>query len=243
MPEFACAANGVSLLMPYMEPYFVRSIARVLDELPAPVAADARAYVGQEGEHHHQHRRFNHLLLRRYHRLQPIEHAADRVYRRLGRSRSAGFNVAFTAASETIAYSAARWAAQRQRSLFAGADRQLSALFIWHLAEEVEHKSVAWDVHQAIGGGRRRYLGAAVLALALVAMFVVAATVVMTAAERRLHSPVAWWRLGTWGLTFAFELLPNLALALTTDHHPTTFADPAWYDVWLRGNHEERTAG
>ncbi|MEM9130874.1 MAG: metal-dependent hydrolase [Actinomycetota bacterium] len=233
-PEFACAANAVSLLMPHMEPYFVRSIAAVGAELPDEVAADARAYVAQEGAHQREHRRFNRLLATRYRGLGPLDRAAARVYGHLGRRRSAGFNVAFTAASETIAYSAARWAAERRRELFGGADSALADLFIWHLAEEVEHKGVAWDVHRALGGTRRRYLAAAVLAVALTALFVVAGTVVMTAAERRLHRPVAWLRLIRWGLTFAFELLPNLAVALSAGHHPDRFTDPLWYEVWLR---------
>lgn len=233
-PEFACAANAVSLLMPHMEPYFVRSIAAVSHELPRTIADDARAYVGQEGAHHLEHRRFNRLLAARYRHLATLDRAAARVYGALGRRRSMGFNVAFTAASETIAYSAARWAAERRRELFDRADGALADLFIWHLAEEVEHKGVAWDVHCAIGGTRRRYLGAAALAVLLTAVFVVAGTVVMTRAEGRLHHPLAWWRLFRWGIGFAFELLPNLAVALSRGHHPDRFADPLWYEVWLR---------
>ncbi|MDH3679443.1 MAG: metal-dependent hydrolase, partial [Acidimicrobiia bacterium] len=65
-PEFACAANSISLLMPHMEPYFVRSVAAVLDDLEGEVGSAARAYVGQEAAHHREHRRFNHLLTTRY---------------------------------------------------------------------------------------------------------------------------------------------------------------------------------
>lgn len=233
-PEFACAANSVSLLMPYMEPYFVRSVAAVTDRLDPEAAAEARAYAGQEGEHHRQHRRYNRLLTGRYRGLAPIERVAARSYRWLERSRSAEFSVAFTAASETIAYSAARWADGRRRELFEGSDPVLSQLFVWHLAEEVEHKRAAWNVHRAIGGDRRRYLVAAVPALVLVALLVTAATTVMVAGERRLHRPVAWVRLSWWAVTFAFELLPNLAAALVPGHHPDDFADPLWYEVWLR---------
>ncbi len=240
-PEFACAANAVSALMPHMEPYFVRSVAAVLGDLPAEVAADARSYIGQEGAHHHEHRRFNRLLTDRYRGLGRLDRAAARTYGHLGRTRSPGFNVAFTAASETIAYSAARWAAERRRELFDGADGRLAELFIWHLAEEVEHKAVAWDVHTALGGTRRRYLGAAALAVLLTAVFVVTGTVMMTAAERRLHHPVAWGRLIRWGLTFAFELLPNLAVALSAGHHPDRFTDPLWYEVWLRQHDQANT--
>ncbi len=242
-PEFACAANSVSVLLPFMEPYFARSVGAVAGDLSAADGAEARAYAAQEVEHHRQHRRYNQLLRRRYRGLAPIEGAAHWTYRKLERSRSAGFNVAFTAASETIAYSAARWAADRRSELFDGADPALAEVFIWHLAEEVEHKSAAWNVHRAIGGGRRRYAGAAVLALAIVAIFVAAGTAVMITGERRLHNPVAWARLSWWATTFSFEVLTNLAMALTADHHPDQFADPLWYEVWLREHPEEVGSG
>ncbi|MEM7341141.1 MAG: metal-dependent hydrolase [Actinomycetota bacterium] len=235
-PEFACAANSVSLLMPYMEPYFIRSIASVTTSLPSDQAELARTYIGQERAHQREHRRYNRLLAGRYPSLAWLERRAAATYRWLGRTRSPAFNVAFTAASETIAYSAARWAAEYRRTLFDGVDGPLAHLFIWHLAEEVEHKSAAWDIHLALGRGRPRlrYLLAAAPALLLVALFVTAGTTLMLIAERRLHSPVAWMRLLRWGVTFTFELIPNLVMALGPDHHPDRFADPLWYDVWLR---------
>lgn len=237
-PEFACAANSISLLMPYMEPYFVRSVAAAIEPLrggeQAAGIAAARAYVGQEGEHHRQHQRFNRLLTARYPRLAVVERAAARAYRWLERHRSLAFSLGFVAASETIAYSAARWSAERRRELFTGADPIVATLFLWHLAEEVEHKAVAWDVFRAAGGRRRHYLLGAGAALLLVLVFVGAGTTVMLAAERRLLNPMAWVRLTTWAVTFAFELLSNLAMALLPGHHPDRFTDPLWYEVWLR---------
>ncbi len=241
-PEFACAANSISLLMPHMEPYFVRSVKAVVDELgERPQTTDttrlldhSRAYVGQEAQHHRQHRFFNDRLVAQYRGLAPIERRAAAAYGWLGRSRSTAFNMAFVAASETIAYSAARWSAERRMELFTGADPVVASLFLWHLAEEVEHKSIAWDLHRAAGGGRWRYARAALAALLLVMVFVGAGTAVMLWAERRLFSPLSWVRLGWWAITFAFELLPNLAVATLPGHHPDQLVDPLWYEVWLR---------
>ena len=233
-PEFACAANSISLLMPHMEPYFVRSIAAVLDQLDERLQGPTRWYLAQETRHHRQHKRFNAHLTARYPRLTPIENLAERAYRQLGRTRSLGFNVAFAAASETIAYSAARWSAEHRQELFAGSDPVISSLFLWHLAEEMEHKSVAWDVHRAIGGGPARYLLAAACAMVLVMFFVGSGTTVMLWAERRLFNPVAWIRLTRWAITFAFEVLPNLVMSGLPGHHPDKFTDPLWLEVWLR---------
>lgn len=240
-PELACAANSVSLLMPYMEPYFVRSIADALPRaepyLGEGQADQVRAFLGQESEHHRQHRLYNQLLVARYPGLARIERAADRFYRWLGRRAGTELNVAFVAASEIIAYSAARWAAEHRHQLFDGADPGVSELFWWHMAEEVEHKSVAHEVFRAYRNRRRIYLLAAVAALLSVMAFVGAGTTVMLGGERRLANPWSWFRLTTWAVTFAFELIPNLVLSLPKRFHPDQLVDPLWYDLW----HKEHT--
>ena len=79
-----------------------------------------------------------------------------------------------------------------------------------------------------------RKLAAAMVALVLVMFFVGLGTTIMLAAERRLFHPVAWIRLTGWAITFAFELLPNLAMSLVPSFHPSTLVDPDWYRLWLR---------
>ena len=56
-PEFACAANSVSLMMPFVEPYFVRSIRAALPRLDGPLQETALGLASQELAHQHQHRR------------------------------------------------------------------------------------------------------------------------------------------------------------------------------------------
>lgn len=240
LPEFSCAANSVSLMMPTIEPYFVRSARFALDDLGQDdevLAAEVQGYVFQEAQHHGQHVRFNRTLQNRYGHLAGLERAIGSAYGIVERRGSQAFNSAFAAASETMAYSAARWAADHRTELFTGADDVASTLFLWHLAEEVEHKSVAFDVYWTCYGdlqrSRLRYLSAMILALALMVAFVISGTTVMLVGERRLLHPLAWIRLIRWGVLFAFELLTNLTLSLLPGHHPDKFVDPLWYEIWL----------
>ena len=250
-PEFACAANAVSLMMPTVEPYFVRTVERAIGGTVAGsaiVSDELRtrtgAYLAQERAHHGQHQRFNRLLRARYPALAHLERAQSAAYRTVERRASLGFNLAVVTVSETMAYSAARWAAAHRRELFDRADPVAATLFLWHLAEEVEHKASAHDVHRAVEEGRPwwrlRLVVAMIVALALVAGSVLAGTTVMLATERRLHHPLAWLRLLRWSVLFAFELATNLAVSLLPRHHPTDFADPLWYEVWLRSFDAER---
>ena len=232
LPELSCAANALSLLMPHVEPYVVRSTRRTLDRLDGPLRAQASAYLAQEAAHHVQHRRFNDLLGRRYRAVAPLERAMAAVFRRLDR-RDVSFAAAYAAGFETIAFASARWVDHHLDELFDGADPTVSSMFLWHLAEEVEHKRVAFDVHQAVGGSRATRAGAMLAALLVMAVFTVAGTVALLAAERRLFHPVAWFRLVRWSVGYAFEVLPMMAVSLVGDHHPADLADPAWLTLWL----------
>ncbi|MFV0259887.1 MAG: metal-dependent hydrolase [Acidimicrobiales bacterium] len=242
-PELACVANAVSLLMPHLEPYVVRTVASTIPDLGPELAATTRAYVGQETEHHRQHRRWNSVLVGRYRGLGTVDRVTGRAFGLLERRTSRRFGLAVATASETLAYSAARWAAEHRADEFSGADARVARLFWWHLAEEVEHKAVVYDVARAVGLERWRHLVGTVLTVVGLAVAVLAGTLVTMVGEHRWWHPVAWYRLTVWSLGFAFELIPNLVVALLPGHHPNQLADPAWYAEVLTHHHPARTTG
>jgi hypothetical protein len=234
-PEFAFAANSISLLMPYAEPYFVKSVRSALPELELdrPLQDQTRDYLKQELGHHVQHRHFNDILHTRYPSLVRIERWMSRTYGWFSRTRSLRFNLAFAAGSETIAYALARWSEKHLDSLFDGADPVATTLFLWHLAEEVEHKSAAYDVFEALDGSRLRYLLAMSTSFAILAWFTTIATFTMLFASGRWYRPVAWFRLLRWSVSLAFEVLPDMAVSAMPHHHPSDFTDPVLLTSWL----------
>jgi hypothetical protein len=232
-PEFAHAANSISLLMPYAEPYFVTAVRGALDGLDPDLRERTRFYLGQEMQHQRQHRRFNDLVERRYPRIVGPERWMARTYGWLRDTRSQRFNLAFAAGSETIAYGIARWSERQLGPLFAGADSVVATLFLWHLAEEVEHKSAAFDVWEALDGKRWRYALAMTLSFVILVWFTTWATLLMLAGDRRLLSPVAWFRLTRWAVSLAFTLIPTMAASALPGHHPSSFADPVFLPAWL----------
>jgi len=234
-PEFAAAANGISLLMPYAEPYFVHTAHTALAELDDDALRDRTLdFMRQEGQHHRQHRRFNDQLLARYPRLARLERRIERTYGWFDRTRSLRFNVAFSAGSECIAYSLARWTEKHLGRLFDDADPIASTLYLWHLAEEVEHKEAAFDVFEAVDGSRLRYAWATTISVVLLAWFVWRAALVQLAGEGRAWYPVTWFRLSRWSVSLAFTMLPTLAVSALPGHHPRRFADPVYLPAWLR---------
>jgi hypothetical protein len=234
LPEFACAANSVSLIMPFAEPYFVTSVRRALPDLEPELRTRAEAYVRQELQHHRQHRRFNDVLGNRHHRVLLLERWMHRTYGWLSRRKSQRFNLAFAAGSETIAFTLARWTEDHLTELFTGADPVPATLFLWHLAEEVEHKSAAFEVYEAIDGSRLRYAGAMVLSLLILTWFTAIGTLMMLTTDRRGWNPLRYLRLLRWALSYVFTQFQTLLVSALPGHHPSDFSDPDWLSSWLK---------
>lgn len=232
-PELSAAANSVSLMMPFVEPYVIKSVRAVLDDLDMEQAEVARDFIRQELQHHTQHQKFNDQLRMQVPGLARVEKWMRGTYGWLSRKCSKKFALAFAAGSETVAFSIARWTEKHSAELFRDADPQVMTLFMWHLGEEVEHKSVAFDVYRAIDGSRLRYLWASAVSVALLTLFTVCGSLTMLAAQKRLFNPVAWWRLTKWSLSIAFEVLPNLFVSSSPGHHPNDLADPIVLTTWL----------
>jgi predicted metal-dependent hydrolase len=234
MPEFAFGANSVSLLMPYAEPYFVKAVRKVLPKLDGALHDRTEDFLHQELQHHLQHRRFNDIIATRHPSIRRLEGWMKRWYGWLSRTRSERFNLAFAAASETIAFSLARWAEDHLTEFFDDADPVPATLFLWHLAEEVEHKTVAFDVWEELDGSRVRYVLAMLTTFSSFAWFTALGTLWMVMVTGRWYKPVTWFRLLRWSVSLAMTVLPDLAVSAMPSHHPSGFSDPVWLTTWLK---------
>lgn len=144
-------ANGLNLLFPPGERFFVRSVRTYLDQVEDPeLRARAKDFFGQEGAHAREHQRFNDILrshdLRIDDYLRFYEFVAYRVIEPIATPR---LRLAVTAACEHYTATFARKALDRAE--LHGAHPAVRELLLWHAAEEIEHKSVAYDVMQAVG--------------------------------------------------------------------------------------------
>jgi predicted metal-dependent hydrolase len=234
LPEFACAANSVSLIMPFAEPYFVKSVRAALPQLDDDLRDRAEEYLRQELQHHRQHRRFNDILGNRHARVLRLERWMRRTYGWLGERKGLRFNLAFAAGSETIAFTLARWTEDHLTELFTGADPVPATMFLWHLAEEVEHKTVAFDVYRAVDGSKLRYAAAMVLSLLILTWFTTVGTLMMLTTDRRAWNPLRYLRLLRWALSYVFTQFQTLLVSALPGHHPSDFRDPDWLAAWLR---------
>ena len=233
MPVFAAAANAVSLGMPYAEPLFIKAVRSTYDQIDDDLRARTETYVRQETGHHTQHKRFNDIISARYPataRLQRLmKRNADFVW-----SRSRRFTVAYAAGGETISYGVARWTEAHIAELMDRAEPVPATLFLWHLAEEIEHKSSTYDVFEATDGSKVRYALAMTMGFLSISFFTVIGTLMQLWADRRLFNPLNWFRMIRLAVSLAFELLPVMVISALPGHHPRDFTDPSLLPVWLR---------
>lgn len=236
VPEFSIAANSISLLMPHVEPYVIKAVKSAGDQIDPELATAAEAFCAQEAQHHRQHQKFNRILAQHYPGVVRLERWMKLTYDWLWRTRSQSFSLAFAAGAETVAYTLARWTESRMGRLFSNAEPTMATLFLWHLAEEVEHKSVAYDVYSEVDGRRWLLAVAMFWAAFITGVFGVMGSLYMLKVERKLFRPGTYVRMIPWTVSFIFDLLPAMAVgSLSKNHHPSDLSDPQWFSLFLMG--------
>lgn len=161
-PAMECWLAAFSLTMPYLEPYLIRSMRSVVDELPeGELASDVRAFVAQEAQHHRQHRKVNEIMKGQLApdvvaRLEVIEQELEADYRRYTAEASTRFNLLYAEGFEAMTLAVVtRTFANVEADAAAGAPGRFGAwqqLWAWHGAEEIEHRTVAFQVYEHVVG-------------------------------------------------------------------------------------------
>lgn len=169
-------ANGVNLLFPAGERMFVRSMRRYLDGLDdAELRARVRGFFGQEGQHARAHERYFRVLEAQGYAIGPFLKFYERLaYGVIERLAPPLLRLSVTVALEHYTAIMAELAL-RERMLDA-APRAMRELLLWHAAEEIEHKSVAFDVLARVEPSYALRMAGLVVATACLAGFWAAAT-------------------------------------------------------------------
>lgn len=238
--EFAAMVNGASLVMPYLEPFLIRTMREVCRGIGGgDIEASARAFNTQEQHHYQAHRRFNELLKRkRYPELEQVEQAMEMSYARL-QKRSLRVRMAYTAGFEAMTLGVTKWLIEKRVALFSGADRRVASFVLWHMVEETEHKRVAHDVYAAaFGRGLSAYLAR------VVGVFHGSFDVMrfsMRGYRVILKKEGLWFqwrsrlRLATRLAEFVRHVAPYLLRASLPGHDPRKETDPQWVKDWIAG--------
>jgi len=228
--------NALSFMFPIGEQFFIDAVRHFLPEIEAQghttLVKDIKLFVGQEATHRHLHQQYNdHLLAMGYDAW--VERTLARVMH-LTRNSSPKFKLAITVAYEHFTallgdglLRRASWTAQMEPTM--------RAIWLWHAAEESEHKAVAMDTYKAVGGG---YLMRISLFLLISLEFNLWVFIQTSKMLRRDGLLFKWstWRsaLGFWlgkdGI--AWHTLPHWLAYFKPSFHPWQHDNQALLDHW-----------
>ncbi len=143
-------ANSLHLIFPAGERFFVRSVRHYLKQLDDPaLRARVRGFVGQEASHGNEHEQFFETLEAQGYEIRPWLERYQRIAFELLEPRVPPvIRLSTTTALEHFTAIMAEQALDTE--FFDHAHPAVRDLIRWHAAEEIEHKSVAFDVLQSV---------------------------------------------------------------------------------------------
>jgi predicted metal-dependent hydrolase len=167
-PHLTHLSNALQLLFPAGERFFIRSVKHFEDRITDPeLKGRIKGFYGQEGRHGHEHERLFKVLEAQGYEIESfLAWYEDMAYEKLEKRFSPAMRLSVTAALEH--FTAAMGRNALTSDFLDEAHPIIAELMRWHAAEEIEHKSVAFDVFEAVDG--RYHVRVAGLFLALVGL-------------------------------------------------------------------------
>ena len=150
--------NAFLTTFPPGEQFFVRSVLHFRDQISDPkLQEQINDFASQEGSHSSAHQKHLDILSKQgYSSLERENRLIDRgskLFNKLAPKAA----LAATVALEHFTAMLAHQMYEDPATYVTPAHEDFKPMFLWHAAEEIEHKSVAFDVYQQVDGsyGRR----------------------------------------------------------------------------------------
>lgn len=176
--------DAMQLAFPDGERMFIQSVRNYADKISDPaLKIQAKHFIYQEGQHGKAHSDFNQHLRNQGLNIDGsvamIKGALD-FFQKLS---SPKVQLAATVAAEHLTATLGEHLFSDDDKILANAHPPMKAFYMWHAAEEVEHKAVAMDVYQQAAGG-----GYFTRAIALAALYPLALVPLSLGTMAMMHS-------------------------------------------------------
>ncbi|MAS26027.1 MAG: metal-dependent hydrolase [Oceanospirillaceae bacterium] len=161
---------ALSAMFPDGERFFIHSVRNFQKEIDDPVLqAQIKGFIGQEAHHGHSHEGLNqNIEAMGFPMSGLVTHMQKRV-EFLKRSFGPARQLALTAAMEHFTAALAEYLL-KYPEILDDADDTIRKMLIWHAVEEIEHKSVAFDVYRQ--KVNNEFMRKRVMVIAMASLFV-----------------------------------------------------------------------
>lgn len=228
---------GLSGGFPAGEESFIRSVRRFADRVTDPaLKKQVAGFIGQESTHGQEHRRLNAALVEKGYPIRWQDSEAVHRWRIRTEERTPAIvHLAQTAALEHYtAVLAERILSTDEIQAIPGSP-EVWNLLNWHAVEELEHKSVAFDLYRAVGGSELiRIAAMAVVIAATVPLIALGLALSLAGDPAARRQPLRTLR----GITTLYRgpffrgFLRDAAVYLRPGFHPDDVDTVALLDLW-----------
>lgn len=234
--------DAFSTTLPEGEKFFIVSLRQFKEELQDPaLQQELKDFIRQEGLHGILHNAYNDRLGRQGVNIQLITEVLRKFFAAHTRVLSKNMQLTLTACAEHLTASMAHTILGRGSHLFDGADERVRALYYWHAAEEIEHKSVAFDTLRNVA--KVGYVPRAVMMVYISVVFHALVFPILehvlrtdgyTARERLgLWSKGLWWMFKPKRGGFYFDLMGHYMAWFKPGFEPWGHGNLEAFDRWI----------
>jgi|KBSSwiStaDraftv2_1062776.scaffolds.fasta_scaffold01307_22 predicted metal-dependent hydrolase len=142
-PNFAIFCNVFTFIAVPFERYIIKALRQAQDRFDASpdIAAEAEAFLRQEGQHASAHRKHMTALVTQYPELERAYEEATSAFDKLIEEHPVEFHAAYIANLEATFTPLFKVFLDNRDALFGGSDQRVASLMMWHFVEEIEHRS------------------------------------------------------------------------------------------------------
>lgn len=183
--------NALHVLVPIGEVFFIRAVRKFLDDAPIEQRAELKKFIGQESVHDQVHREFWERLreqglpvdsFARFFTVTAIDTMEPMVGKLLGKKMLLSATVGF----EHYTAALADTAFQPDSRLLGEMQKEVAEMMGWHAAEEIEHKSVAFNMLKAIDDSYLLRATGMVLGSTILSVYTAIGTIWFLAGDKEL---------------------------------------------------------
>ena len=150
-PAFAMQCNLISFFAPGFEKFIVDATREGIPLIRDPeVAEEANAYLRQEAQHSAAHTSHVRALTKRWPGLRETMDEVTASFDHLTATKPLAWRLGYTAVVEATFTPYFKVFLDHEDKLFAPGDERVASLFLWHFVEEIEHRSSALRVYDAV---------------------------------------------------------------------------------------------